>query len=515
MMLEEGEVVIPILLDLTIKSKVCNMNSELTYLSDMFEKNPSVRSKPSEMRISPYGTIETTTISNKSTTVRRSIQSTKLKAKPIVNAASANSKINNRNKNVSNNNGFNVMEELTRQMNKRSKRFVATLALGATLISAIWTSINQASINKGLSDLRRKVDDDNTRILKVLLEGHANSQANFIAISKALEAFNHTQCKNDAFLNDLILKHYAMQEFDDIISSINTQRLTTHIIPNEYLNDLVSKIPELANTVYQQMPYMLYYAGKILFDLSSFYNSALKGVLIVPVIRKYETVEMHYMSRVVDETVRVYGPEYVTKNSKRSISACDSFVEIAICKPHQLRDPVYPIIEDPFKSNDGLVFVNTGILANIASSGSDLDSQVLGPVVCSRNDTTSVSVTGYVLYTHSATAVVLQPSTVIESVGFKYEVMDENHALMQFKSHMEKVDKEQWYMGRFALLTMVILLSFTLLAFFCWHMYNKCKGYIQRTNTNINHVRQASRQMKDLLEQAPPYFDNDRLSRIP
>lgn len=502
MMLEEGEVVIPILLDLTIQSKVCDMSSTLTYLSDMFEGNHAVRpSQPQSMKVPAFGTRETTTVANKSETTKRSVRSTTTKrVKPY---SLIQSIIDAR------------VRERVDKVNKRPKRFVATLALGISLVSAIWGGISQASVNKGLSQLRDRVKDDNTRIYRAIVEGHKNNQANFIAISKALKAFNHTQCKRDTFLNDLILKHYAMQEFDDIISSINTQRLTTHIIPNDYLNELVSQIPELAHTVYQQMPYMLYYASKILFDLSSFSNSALKGVLIIPIIRKYETVEMHYMTRVVDDTIKAYGPEYVTKNSKRSISSCDSFVEIAICKPHQLKDPVYPIIEEPFKANDGLVFVNVGILANIASAGSNLDTQVLGPVICSRNDTSSVSVNGYVLYTHSATAVILQPSTVLESVDFRYEVMDENYALMQFKDHMEKMDKEQWYMGRFALLTIVVVLLLLLLGLFIWHVYGKIKGYVQNTRTNINEVRKNSRRMKELHDPAPPYFDDDRLSRLP
>lgn len=100
------------------------------------------------------------------------------------------------------------------------------------------------------------------------------------------------------------------REFDDIIDSLHTQKVTTSIVPFDQISLFIKKSHGLKDTLYSRYPYLVYRHGKAQFDVSRTYNGFLRGVIILPIIRKHENALLNFMVKDIDNSIKIFGPVY-------------------------------------------------------------------------------------------------------------------------------------------------------------------------------------------------------------
>lgn len=367
----------------------------------------------------------------------------------------------------------------------RHKRFIGALLLGIGAAATAWNMYDNGVLHREINRLRNEFNNQTGYVARLMDEAQSENANNFIAIRRNINdyvtAIRADICGTSLKQVEMFLQHYQMFEFDDIISSIHSRVLTSKIIPPDQLSSLVSMVPILKQSIYDTMPYLLYYCSKIQFDLRSVSNGLLKGTLHIPLIHKYERVHIHYISKLLGSDLRIFGPTLVTSESNLDVSSCEDDADIIICKFHEMKSPKYDIIMEDYSTISGLVAVNSGIPAMLRLHGNTIDIRAMGPFICSYNDTVSVRINDYCIYNHASVGYIAHPSISLSNMSYNYTLNLKNFAITDIKN-FEQILDHHVFSGNtlsgntfFGIMLFLLIVMSIFLYYYIRHRCNLCK----------------------------------------
>lgn len=416
-MMEEGEVVIPIVLDLIEYYSVCGKQYESLTLAEMFKDNAH-------------------TINTKA------------------------SSLSNRSHHI-------------------QKRFAPLILAGVGLAAAAWGLYKMSDTEEAMRNLRRDMHAESSYLASIMLNASNENSQNFIAVRRKLQdmqKLNHNLlCLTTVNMTSLMLHFHQLQEFDDIVESLHSQRLTTKIIPPSQMHDLIAKLPILSGTIYDAKPYLLYHTTKLQFNLAEAGEMFLRGTLIIPIIRKTEDVNLRLMRSVDNGALSLFGPEYVTSTTSYSMRKCKFDVDIYICKHTDLSSMEFHQMLNPFWSQDGLIIINTGINATIAKKAGALDYHLIGPAVCIGNDVEKVSINGYNFYTQASALHVQQEDIDFSVISDTATLIFKNSSMEAISKYIQEQNAQVWYYDHLMHFSWTLILTVLFVAFILFYcLYRKC-----------------------------------------
>lgn len=292
---------------------------------------------------------------------------------------------------------------------RRQKRIAPLIYIGAAgIAAAAWLAYDYWSTNGKIEELREELKYNTSYLIRLELSAQKETRSNFLAIRREMKTLStkaaQTACNVEKNVTTLIFEHYFMAEFDDIIASLRTERFTSKIVPPSQLHQLIDANPILHDTIYRVSPYLLYYTGKISFNLEEVTGDILRGVLIIPLIKQQqEPVLMNIATRPFDDKVKVFKPVYVTEFSHLSVESCQNEIDAFICADSDLKEPQMNELTNPFLYEDGIIVINSGVTAMIKDRQRNSSMRMItGPAVCSYHDTDKVVIKNKIVYTHSS-----------------------------------------------------------------------------------------------------------------
>lgn len=447
--MEEGEIVIPIVLDLKLTVRLCNETIESDDLSVLFNMHRD--------------------------TIPKGLQS----EVPI-----------------------------TRTGLSRKKRFIPLLALGVGVVTAVWSGVSYALTQNAVEAARADEKKDISYVSKLMLDAQNENSGNFIAIKKSVEdAVVHIQesmCENEKSTMKLLFRSQIVSEFDDLLEAMHTQRLTASIIPAEQLYPFVDNIPQLKNTIYDTQPYMLYYYARAQFNFIEAKGDVLRGAIILPIIKIVEPVSMQIMSKNVDGALKLFGPIYITRDSNRDVSKCRRDVNLYLCREFELDEPEWHLITSKFIFENGVVIVNTEVEATIKTPNG-VPSKIVGPAVYTKKDVDSVIIEGYTMYTGASSKYIHGDTISLNDSRFNFSIKIDDNVIDSLKKFNKKAEEDAWYanhqlhLGWNLALSIVIIIIVLVLVYFC------CRG---QKGPVANAIRLEMSELRSNLVQptAPPAY---------
>lgn len=433
-LIEEGEVVIPIALDLQEKYVVCGKILTDVTLSNLFTLHKDFSNhKPHD----PFLADKLTDIYN-------------VEAKPSIRHGQGSWLTNSVDYDSVGRPKIITIDRKSRSENekrkKRKKRFLPLLALGVGVVSLAWQGYSYFDTAGEIDTLRNEMRSQLGYVAQLVANSERENMRNFIAIRRAITdsatANSAHLCNVTESTYAIINEHYFSQEFDDIIQSMHSQRLTTKIIPASQLADVILKSPALAGTIYYEKPFLLYYNGKIQFDLSETGRSILRGVLIVPIIKRFEAVSLSLYTRNVQEGVRtIFGPEYILNGTQLSVGNCKREINIYTCKRSDLNKPIYVELNEPYLIDDGLIIVNANVSASVRLKGASVAKTNVGPFICVGSDVDMVVVNNYQLFTSGTEFYIHQPFVPEVNISRDFDIRLENSSIIAIEEYIRELEK--------------------------------------------------------------------------
>ncbi|CAH0386548.1 unnamed protein product [Bemisia tabaci] len=293
----------------------------------------------------------------------------------------------------------------------RSKRLAPlipiAMAVGAGLVTAAWAGYSYASINGKIDELREGLKQETNYLKQVFAEDQEKNAQAFLAVRREFAQLaavsRETTCNVQTNFSMLVYEHYFYQEFDDIISSLRNERLTSSIIPPNQMLALVRSLPILQDTIYVESPYMLYFTGKITFNLAEMSGDILRGVLILPIIKNRRNIHFTVATREINSRLTVFKPVYITDPGQKSVDQCHHELDTYFCSEADLQPIQMTRLDAPILYADGMVLLNTGTRAEIKDKkNNDTLKTVIGPAICTTEETSTVIYGNRVLYTKTS-----------------------------------------------------------------------------------------------------------------
>lgn len=290
----------------------------------------------------------------------------------------------------------------------RTKRIVPLIAAAAVgLGAAAWMAYEYSEINGQIDELREEEARSFNYLRTLTVKEHRESFENFLVVRREMSSLSEkarqTACNVEKNITMFIFEHKFMQEFDDIITSLHTERFTTKIIPPGQLYELIRKVPQLHDTIYQKLPYLLYYTGRVSFNLNEVNGDILRGVLVVPLIKRSESVSMHVAVRKINNELKMFKPVFVADSSQLSVEGCHRELDHYFCTDTDLQEIRMTELTATPLYNDGVVLLNRGQKATIRNlKRNSTIRTITGPAVCSHEDTASVIVNDQMVYTQAS-----------------------------------------------------------------------------------------------------------------
>ncbi|XP_072157336.1 uncharacterized protein [Bemisia tabaci] len=290
----------------------------------------------------------------------------------------------------------------------RQKRLIPlAIAVGAGIGTAAWMGYKYIMLNDKIDQLRMEASRQGNYLKKAIITTATNQELQFVAIRRELThlsiAAKQANCESQRNITKIVFRHWVMNEFDALIESLRSEKLTSTIIPLTQLRELIKNTPELTNTVYQKTPYLLYSTGRIAFNMEEVTRDYLRGVLIVPIIPRRQRVELHAIAKNNAEgKLTLFSPIYVTEGNNLSVTSCRRDIDTYFCTDAQLQSPVMHELTADYLYEDGIFVLNTDQTAVIKTHRHGATSEIKGPAICSYLDTPMVIYKNRLLYTQSS-----------------------------------------------------------------------------------------------------------------
>lgn len=148
---------------------------------------------------------------------------------------------------------------------------------------------------------------------------------------------------------------------------------------------------------------MLYFTGKITFNLAEMSGDILRGVLILPIIKNRRNIHFTVAIREINSQLTVFKPVYITHPGQKSVDQCHRELDTYFCSEADLQPIQMTRLDAPILYADGMVLLNAGTRAEIKDKkNNDTLKTVRGPAICTTEETSTVIYGDRVLYTKTS-----------------------------------------------------------------------------------------------------------------
>lgn len=327
------------------------------------------------------------------------------------------------------------LSDLQTERTKRSPLAFAALGIGAVA----WLGFDYVTSQGRIEQLRHEVNTKGAYLKKVIMKDRNEVEQTFIAIRRNLhhitEGNKQLACNVERNVTFMMYQHFLLQEFDDILQSLHSERLTSKIIPPSQITQLIRETNILHDTIYVRKPYLLYQTAKFSANVEEATAEILRGALTIPLLKRKQKVLLSIATKQVGNELKVFQPVYVAESSKMSVEKCHKEGHTYICTDADLARIKMIELTNPILYDDGLIILNKNQVATVQQKKTRALIEVSGIAVCTYEDTPSLTHNNKLYYTQSPAFHVLQDT-------IDFDVSPFNITLVLATDHVEELNEK-------------------------------------------------------------------------
>ncbi|CAH0395999.1 unnamed protein product [Bemisia tabaci] len=299
-------------------------------------------------------------------------------------------------------------QDRPRSRQKRAAPGIPLAMAGAfAAATAVWEGYSYGKTNGRIEELRTEIRSQDSYFRKVITKNKQSNLKHFYAMRRELQDFSlrtrENICEVGNYTRVLIMENYMVQQFNDLLWAIQNRRISPSIIPPNQLKELIKQTGSLQNSLYATSPYLFYLTARILINMQELPEDGtiLRATVVIPLLKRQERVIMTTASKWQNNKLSVFEPSYVAADSGLSVENCEREAEHYFCTDAHLKKIEATEISTPVWYEDGVAIIGEGELAIKQEKEDGPKVRITGPAVCTQGDTYSVTHGNNMIFTHS------------------------------------------------------------------------------------------------------------------